>query len=61
MSNQPRSRLAAILPDGRFALKLRPMTFFDRLHTAWDCKECRFYRRAALALGALAVCSWILL
>jgi hypothetical protein len=39
------------------------MAYFEleRLRTAWDCEKCRFYRRAALALGALAVCSWILL
>jgi hypothetical protein len=37
------------------------MSSLDRLHAAWDCKECRLYRRAALAMGVLALCSWLLL
>jgi hypothetical protein len=52
---------AAILPEGGFVLKLAAMPFADRVRTAWDCRECRFYRRTALALGLLAACSWYLL
>jgi hypothetical protein len=37
------------------------MTFHRRFRQAWDCRECRVYRRAALALGLLAACSWFLL
>ena len=37
------------------------MTFRDRIREAWDCRECRAYRRAALVAGLLAVCSWLLL
>jgi hypothetical protein len=55
------SIFATILPDSRFALKLMAMTFLVRLRDAWDCAECRFYRRAALALGALVACAWFLL
>jgi len=51
----------AILPDDGFPLKLPAMAIFDRLRDAWGCEECRFYRRAALALGALAACAWFLL
>ena len=62
-SSQPAGKgiFATILPDSRFALKLMAMTFFVRLRDAWDCAECRFYRRAALALGVLAACFWFLL
>jgi hypothetical protein len=51
----------AILPERGFALKLVAMSTLDRLRAAWDCKECRFYRRAALVVGGLALCSWLLL
>jgi len=37
------------------------MAYFDWLREAWSCQECRFYRRAALALSALAACAWFLL
>jgi hypothetical protein len=37
------------------------MKLRDCLRQAWDCRECRTYRRAALALGLLAACSWLLL
>jgi hypothetical protein len=37
------------------------MAFLDRLRDAWECETCRFYRRAALALGVLAACAWLLL
>jgi hypothetical protein len=37
------------------------MAFFERLRDAWECEACRFYRRAALALGVLAACAWLLL
>jgi hypothetical protein len=38
----------------------RRMTFTSRLRAAWDCKECRTYRRLSLALGVLAVAAWLL-
>ena len=53
--------VAAILPDGRSALKLQAMAYLDRLRDAWECEACRFYRRAAFALGVLAACAWLLL
>jgi len=53
--------VVAILPDGRLALKLSAMAFLDRLRVAWGCEECRYYRRAALTLGVLAACAWLLL
>jgi hypothetical protein len=37
------------------------MSVLDRLRVAWNCAECRFYRRAALACTALAFCTGILL
>jgi hypothetical protein len=37
------------------------MTAIDRLRAAWQCAECRRYRRAALALSVAAVCAWLLL
>jgi hypothetical protein len=36
------------------------MTLADRLRAAWACEACRFYRRVALALAALAVGVWLL-
>lgn len=36
------------------------MTLVDRLRAAWACVECRFYRRTALALVALAALFWML-
>jgi hypothetical protein len=36
------------------------MTLVDRLRAAWACAECRFYRRTALALVALATLFWML-
>jgi hypothetical protein len=50
-----------ILPDGAFALKFQLMPSLQRLRAAWDCAECRFYRRAALVCAALALGTWILL
>src|SRR5262245_57441760 len=62
MPTRPKGRCdVAILPDDRLALKLSAMTFLDRLRVAWACEECRFYRRAALALGVLAACAWLVL
>jgi hypothetical protein len=37
------------------------MTLRDRFREAWDCRECRAYRRAALVVGLLAACSCLLL
>jgi len=37
------------------------MTLADRLRMAWACEACRFYRRMALAVGALAILAWVLL
>ena len=51
----------AILPDGPWALKLSAMAILERLREAWQCEACRFYRRAALALGLLAAGAWLLL
>jgi hypothetical protein len=48
------------LPDGAFVLKLAPMMSFAQWRTAWDCTQCRFYRRMALAFAAAAICSLIL-
>jgi hypothetical protein len=36
------------------------MPFAHRLRAAWDCRECRFYRRAALLLLALALLLWLM-
>jgi hypothetical protein len=62
-SSQPAGKgiFATILPDGCLALKLMAMTYFAHLRDAWDCTQCRFYRRAGLALGVLAACFWLLL
>jgi hypothetical protein len=35
------------------------MALVDRVRDAWDCEECRRYRRAALAVLLLAVASWL--
>jgi hypothetical protein len=48
------------LPDGAFLLKLSPMESFGPWHAAWNCAQCRFYRRMALAFAAAALCSLIL-
>jgi hypothetical protein len=34
------------------------MQLARRLREAWDCAECRFYRRAALLLLAAALIAW---
>jgi hypothetical protein len=36
------------------------MTFTSRLRAAWDCTECRLYRRLALVLAASALLVWLL-
>jgi len=36
------------------------MTFTSRLRAAWDCNECRFYRRIALVLVVSAFLAWLL-
>jgi hypothetical protein len=36
------------------------MTFTSRLRAAWDCNECRRYRRLALVFLALACLGWLL-
>jgi hypothetical protein len=37
------------------------MPLSDRLRVAWACRECRRYRRLALAFAALYVGSWLIL
>jgi len=37
------------------------MSFSDRLRTAWDCSECRFFRRAAVVFVVLAASALVLL
>lgn len=34
------------------------MQLWQRLRAAWDCGECRLYRRAALLLLAAALLTW---
>jgi hypothetical protein len=34
------------------------MQLSRRLREAWDCRECRFYRHAALLLVAAALIVW---
>jgi hypothetical protein len=41
-------------------LKLAAMPTFRQWQAAWDCAQCRFYRRMALACAAAAVCSLLL-
>jgi hypothetical protein len=36
------------------------MTFTSRLRAAWNCAECRLYRRLALVLVASAFLVWLL-
>jgi hypothetical protein len=50
----------AILPDGAFVLKLAPMVSFGQWNAAWNCAQCRFYLRMALAFAVAAACSMIL-
>jgi hypothetical protein len=38
----------------------RRMPFARRLRAAWDCRECRLYRRAALLLLAMALLIWLM-
>lgn len=35
------------------------MPIAQRVRAAWDCKECRFYRRSALILIAMACLVWL--
>jgi hypothetical protein len=35
------------------------MPIAQRVRAAWDCCECRFYRRAALLLIVLAILVWL--
>jgi hypothetical protein len=37
------------------------MPLSERLRAAWTCRECRRYRRLALAFAALYVGSWLIL
>jgi hypothetical protein len=58
---EPRANPPSILPDASFALKFGAMAAIDRICAAWECAECRRYRRLALAFAAAAVCAWALL
>jgi hypothetical protein len=55
--------LSANALQGRhFAPNLPAMyTRRDRIRTAWACRKCQLYRRAAVVLCAMAACSWFFL
>jgi hypothetical protein len=37
------------------------MAFFDHLRAAWECTECRRYRRLAAVFVTLCIVSWLML
>jgi hypothetical protein len=47
------------LARGRFRAQAAGMTF-GGWRAAWNCAECRLYRRLALAFAAAAACSLML-
>jgi hypothetical protein len=47
------------LARGRSRAQGYCMQFVQRLRTAWDCRECRLYRRVALLLLAAALLTWL--